>query len=146
MVIINMQPSNRIMPAHCEAFKELPAELRPSSVPNLSFNRLPITEIIVSVIRPMCAELGINNWWTQLAAAPQKKLKSQLANCIAKGKWQPDDPWVLKNKAYKWRGEDLEEGRIMAVFKVPNDQVQGVMALSGREGLIIDQQKPRAGE
>ena len=33
----------------------------------------------------------------------------------------------------------------MAAFKVPNEHVHGVMSLSGREGLIIDKQSPRAG-
>ena len=33
----------------------------------------------------------------------------------------------------------------MAILKVPNAHAQGVMALSGREGLITDKHKPRAG-
>ena len=53
------------------------------------------------------------------------------------------EPIVFKNRAYKWRGEDIEEGRIMAIFKVPDEHVQTVLALSGREGLIVDKQRPR---
>ena len=71
----------------------------------------------------MCQELGLNNWWAQLAAAPIKKQKAQLANYIAKGKWQPDEPIILKNKTYKWRGDEIEKGRIMAIFKVPNEHI-----------------------
>ena len=104
VVVINMQPANKILPAHSADFKGLPTEQRPASVPSLSFNRLPITELTVSVVKPMCAELRLTNWWTQLAAAPMKKLKAQLTNCIAKGKWQPDEPIILKNRSYKWRG------------------------------------------
>ena len=61
VVIVNMQPSNQILPAHSAVFNELPAEQRPTSVPNLSFQRAPITDIAVSVVKPMCTELGINN-------------------------------------------------------------------------------------
>ena len=143
VTIINMHPSNQILPSHDASFNELPADQRPSSVPNLSFNRLPITEITVSIVKPMCEDLGIATWWKQMSDAPQKRVKAQLTNCIAKGKWQPDEPYILKNKKYKWRGDEIEEGRIMSVFKIPNEHVPTVLALSGREGLVIDKQRSR---
>ena len=94
----------------------------------------------------MCSELGLDNWWQQLSAAPQKKLKAQLTNCIAKNKWQPDEPWLPKSKFLKWRGDDIEEGRIKAIFKIPNERVAEVMALSGREGLTIDKNRRKTEE
>ena len=74
-----------------------------------------------------------------------KKLTIEPINCIGKNRWQPDGPRVPKTRACKWRGEELEEGRIMAVFKTPDEHVHGAIALSGREGLIIDKERPRAG-
>ena len=141
VVIVNMNPDKLILPPHCVEFSGMAEETRPSRVPNLCISRPPETEIAVCVIRPMCSELGLDNWWQQLSAAPQKKLKAQLTNCIAKNKWQPEEPWLIKSKFLKWRGDDIEEGRIKAVFKVPNERVAEVLALSGREGLTIDKNR-----
>ena len=146
VVIVNMNPDRLILPPHCVEFCGMAEETRPSRVPNLCINRLPVTEIAVCVIRPMCNELGLENWWQQLSAAPQKKLKAQLTNCIAKSKWQPEEPWLIKSKFLKWRGDDIEEGRIKAVFKIPNERVAEVMALSGREGLTIDKNRRKTEE
>ena len=72
-------------------------------------------------MRPMCAELGLDTWWQQISAAPPKKLKALLTNCIAKGQWQPDEPWLIRSKQVKWGGEELDAGRIKAIFTVPNE-------------------------
>ena len=46
--------------------------------------------------------------------------------------------FVRRNKALKWRGQEILEGRILTIIVVPNERVHEVLAISGKHGLIID--------
>ena len=53
--------------------------------------------------------------------------------------WKPKETqiFVRRNKALKWRDQEIPEGRILTVIAVPNELINDVMAISGKHGLII---------
>ena len=65
-------------------------------------------------------------------------LKAELCRLVAKRDWMPTKPFVERSRFFKWRGKAWEEGRFKATFRVPNEHVNDVPALSGKEGLVID--------
>ena len=52
--------------------------------------------------------------------------------------WKLAQPFLRRNRALKWRGEEIPEGRILTIMKVPNEHVDKVLSLSGKRGLIVD--------
>ena len=54
--------------------------------------------------------------------------------------WKPKEAqiFVRRNRALKWRDQEIPEGRILTVIAVPNELVNEALAISGKQGLIID--------
>ena len=54
--------------------------------------------------------------------------------------WKPKETQisVRRNRALKWRDQEIREWRILTVIAVPNELINDVLAISGKHGLIID--------
>ena len=66
------------------------------------------------------------------------QLRKHFIQMVEPPPWKLAEPFLRRNRALKWRGEEILEGRIMTVMKVPNEQVDKVLSLSGKRGLIVD--------
>ena len=95
----------------------------------------------VSIIEPICRELGIAAWFKELTLAEGKYEAYRRAitkNFTELTKLTPKPPSVKRNTQLRWRGEEITGGRITAFFDVPQDRLQEFLAKSGDCGTIID--------
>ena len=125
VTIINMNASRKIMPSK-------------TGIASLSFQPKPVTELTVAVAEPICYELGKESWRKSLVSLTPPQLRKQFIQMVESPPWKPAEPFLRKNRALKWRGEEIPEGRIMTVIIVPNEQVDKVLSLSGKRGIIVD--------
>ena len=127
--ILNINASRKILP-------------RISAALALRMEANPITELSVAIVEPMCYDLGLESWWKSVVNMSMPQLKKTLTSLveIPSKMWKPKDSqiFIRRNRALKWRDQDILEGRILTVMAVPNELVNDVMAISGKHGLIID--------
>ena len=105
--------------------------------PNLSRAGDATTEVQISILEPICRELGVESWFKELCAnaiaRTWETLKGSLKTvAIGSPKWKPKDPNIRYDRRLKWRGEEMADTRIAAVGKVPNDCVEGFRNKSTR--------------
>ena len=145
VLIVNMDSNGLILPAH---HKKISAFVKTNTVhcmPDISFSRPEFTSIAVSVVKPICEEIGMETWWQKLSKMDTRALQKELTKTISMKDWSPHLPFIPRSRALKWRGEDIEIGRIRAIFRVPDSKAEDVLSQSGRHGLIIEVDK-RAGQ
>ena len=54
--------------------------------------------------------------------------------------WKPRESqiFVRRNRAFKWRDQEIPEGRVLTVIAVPNELVPELLAIFGKHRLRID--------
>ncbi len=109
-----------------------------SPLPNLKLDVRTDIDVQVAVMAPVCAELGLEEWWKRLAARPFPLFKEDLKKLLTSSKFKPAELRVRMNRTVMWRGEEMKDARILATVRVPRDQVDELMMRSGRHGLIVD--------
>ena len=140
-LFIHLDPDDRIIPGHI--LHERNFALQVQRVPNLSMEKKATTEVQITIAEPICRELGLEAWFKQINNTAAKGNLRELKN-VLKGvvsgtpKWTPGDPFLRRDRTLRWRGQEIEEGRIAAGFTVPNTCVEDFLATSGNQGAIID--------
>ncbi len=95
-------------------------------------------ELQVSVLEPICRELGLEAWWKKFQARPFPHFKDDIKVLLESAEYKPKDIRVRRDRSMNWKGEQLEDARVVAYFKVPAHLTDQYLAKSGRKGLIID--------
>ncbi len=109
-----------------------------SEIPELTMDLPREEELQVAVLGPMCAELAIGDWWDKFRAIPFPRFKDELKRILTSAKFQPKEIRVRRDRRLTWRGEELDDARVVAYIKVPTEHVKDLMSKSGRHGLVID--------
>ena len=113
-----------------------------STLPALQMQSNPMTELSVAILEPLCYELGLETWWKTVVNMDMNQIKRTLVNIvqIPTKMWKPKENHIhlKRNRALKWRNQDIPEGRILTIIEVPNELVHEVLAISGKHGLIVD--------
>ena len=138
IVMVNMNDTQKILPVHDQMVQQLPEHIKPDCMPNISFDKPTVTSMTVSIVQPICDELGLSNWWAKMKKLEIRELQKEFVKLVSKKDWAPQPPFIPKSRFLKWRGQELEEGRIKGLFKVPNQHVGDLLAISGKHGVIVD--------
>ena len=129
VVILNMDASRKILP-------RMSARLALEMQTNL------VAELSVAILEQLCYDLGIESWWKTVLNMSMQQLKNTLVNLVSilAKMWKPRESQILvrRNRALKWRDQEISEGRILIVMAAPDELVHELLAVSGRHGLRID--------
>ena len=129
VIIFNINASRKILP-------------KMGALPALQMQANPVTELSVAILEPMCYDQGLESWWKSVSSMSMSQLKKTLTSLveIPSKLWKPKEGqiFVRRNRALKWRDEEIPEGRILTVIATPNELVNDVLSISGKHGLIID--------
>ena len=139
VVIVNVNENNEILVAHSKTMVgALNEASRASVMPNISLEKSSTTSLAISVVQPLCEEAGIQSLWKTLQGQEIRKLQKSIKATVTKPEWKTPDPFIPRNRFLKWRGEEIEEGRIKAIMSVNNSHVEEMLKKSGQHGIIID--------
>ena len=109
---------------------------------SINFQKKDTTTVQLSIIEPICREMDLNAWFKEITRAEGKYeayRKLITDNFIELTKFAPPKPpSVKRNTHLRWRGQEIEGGRITAFFDVPEDKLQEILSKSGACGTIID--------
>ena len=119
LLLVNLVSTKMIVPAHHEKVATLAKENLIHCMPNISFERPPVSSVVVSVVKPICCEIGMESWWQKLSKMTIENLQKELVKAIATKDWMPMEPFIPKSRFLKWRGEEMEEGRIKGNLSRP---------------------------
>jgi hypothetical protein len=108
------------------------------SLPCVDMDLPTDSEIQFTVMKPICKELALTEWWEKLAARPFPLFKDDIKRVITSAKFKPTEIQVRRDRNLVWRGEHMADARIATTVKVPSEHVDELMARSGRHGIIID--------
>ncbi len=136
--LVHVDEWKRILPAHKMKNDVMDDIDLPAVLPDLKMEMASTTEIQVTVIAPMCKEIGLEGWWSKLKDRTFTLLREDLKKAITSQKCKPSEPRVRRDRRLTWRGEEWDEGRILATFQIPTEQVDDVMNVSGRHGIVVD--------
>ncbi len=109
-----------------------------STLPTLVWDAPKEVEMQLTVAAPLCKELGMEKWWDKFAAIPFPRYKDELKKLVESPKRKLPFLRVKRDRTLRWRGENIEDGCQVAWFRVPEDEVSGILAKSGKDGLLFD--------
>ncbi len=136
VTLLNFDELNPILPSNIISSR---SSLSPSAhLPDLDMELPSTVDILVSILAPMCREVGIEDWWDKLKVRPMNILRDDIRAVITTPKYKPNTPYIRNNRMCPWRGEQRPDSRIQAIFRIPPEHVDTLLAKSGRHGLIID--------
>ncbi len=113
------------------------------ALPSVNLDLPSETDLQFTVVAPICRELGLADWWEKLRGRAFPHFKDDIKRIISSAKFKPNLMRARQDRHLVWRGEHIEEGRISTSVKVPLDQVNDLLARSGRHGILID--RPQRG-
>ncbi len=108
------------------------------TIPSLIWDAPKEVEMQLTVAAPLCKELGMEKWWEKFAAIPFPRFKGELKKLLESPKRKLSTLRVKQDRTMRWRGESLSDACQVAWFRVPEDEVAGILARSGRDGLLFD--------
>ncbi len=103
-------------------------------------------ELQISVIEPMCRVPGLEAWWKKFQSRPFPHFKDDMKVLMESAAFKPRDLRVRRDRSMNWRGEHLDDARVVGYIKVPSHLVDDYLAKSGRRGLVIDRAARPAGD
>ena len=88
--ILNMNASRKILPRIC-------------AVPTLLMQANPVTELSVSILEPMCYDLGLESWCKSVFSTSLQQLKEKLVSLVdtPSKQWNPKEAQIIvrRNRA-----------------------------------------------
>jgi hypothetical protein len=108
------------------------------SLPSVDLDLPTDIEVQFTIMKPICKELALTEWWDKLAARPFPLFKDDIKRVITSAKFKPTDIQVRRDRNLVWKGERMTDARIATSVKVPAEHVDELMTRSGRHGIIID--------
>ncbi len=136
VTLLNFDEINPILPSNIISTRSDPSFT--TQLPDLEMELPSTVDIWVSILAPMCREVGIEDWWDKLKVRPMNILRDDIRTVITTPKYKPNTPYIRNNRTCPWRGEQVPDSRIQAIFRIPPEHVETLLAKSGRHGLIID--------
>ncbi len=127
-----------------EALPNLPPHLMndgmlfTNPLPNVKLETRTDEELQIAIVGPVCAELGLDDWWKKLVARPFPYFKEDIKKLLTSTKFKPGELRVRMSRRLMWRGEELNDARILTTLRVPRESVDDLLARSGRHGIIVD--------
>jgi hypothetical protein len=109
-----------------------------SPLPNVRLETRADEELQIAIVGPVCAELGLDEWWKKLVARPFPYFKEDIRKLLTSAKFKPGELRVRMSRRLMWRGEELNDARILTTLRVPKEHVDDLLARSGRHGIIVD--------
>ncbi len=107
-------------------------------LPNVKLEARTDEELQVAIVGPVCAELGLDDWWKKLVARPFPYFKEDIKKLLTSTKFKPGELRVRMSRRLMWRGEEMNDARILTTLRVPRESVDDLLARSGRHGIIVD--------
>ena len=107
-------------------------------MPNITIEKAATTTLSISIVQPICDEVDMQGWWSSVKNMEIKKLQKTIKNIATKPEWKTLDPFIPRSRFLKWRGEELQEGRIKAMMAVSNSHVEEMLKTFGKSGIIVD--------
>ena len=107
--------------------------------PNITMAQTIDVKMIAAAVKPMCQELGKEQWWTRLAVAKPQEVAKNFPEIITAGMLTTGTrPIPVRNRNLTWRTEAIQDARFAVLLTVPRTSMEASLQKSGSIGITID--------
>ena len=125
-----------LMPPQHEGESQIAADL----APELQCKPSDDVDISITIVKPMCDEVGQEEWAKKLFAITEKEaLAREFKKLAGNGNTvNLPKPRVLQDRSIKFHGTVYPQGRIKAIISVPHADAEDILTRSGQHGVLYE--------
>ncbi len=136
VVVIHINGNNSYSLGGQEAAEHLGMDI----VPELHCPEDPESDIVMTVVRPLCQDTGVGEWAEDLFnIQDRKEVVKSLQKLAKSGKVDPTlRVRVMADRNYVHHGKSMQDARIRSVITIPTSEVDDYLARSGQFGVLFE--------